>query len=181
MMRIIAITLPRAIGDEVAIIRRLLADGVDVIHLRKPEVGIGYCRSILEQLTEAERGRVVIHDFVTLYEEFGLRGIHLNRNVTHLPEDYRGTRTRSCHTLDEVVRYKAECDYLFLSPVFDSISKCDYHSRFSHEELQRAADAGVIDDRVIALGGVTFDKISYLESLHFGGVALSGAIYKIHD
>ena len=177
MLRI-AITRPGAIAGEVATVRRLLADGFDVVHLRKPEAGEEYCRRMLSELTPAERRRIVIHDYAALYEEFALRGVHLNRNVTQLPEKYCGTRTRSCHTLEEVVRYKAQCDYLFLSPIFDSISKEGYASAFSHQELCRAAREGIIDSRVVALGGVTPELIPYLASLGFGGVAMSGAVFK---
>lgn len=74
------------------------------------------------------------------------------------------------------MHYKDECDYLFLSPIFDSISKAGYRSAFSHEQLQRAADEGVIDRKVIALGGVTPERIPYLHSLGFGGVAMLGAL-----
>lgn len=174
----IAVTLPNVICGEVAIIRRLLADGIDIIHLRKPEADIDYCRALLEQLTPAERSKIVIHDYVTLYEEYALRGVHLNRNIPKLPAGYSGSRTRSCHSFDEVARYKDECDYLFLSPVFDSISKQGYRSAFTHDELVWASQQGIIDKKVVALGGVTADKIAYLESLCFGGVALSGAIYR---
>lgn len=172
----IAITPPYAIDGEVATIRHLLAHGFDVVHLRKGEAGIDYCRGLLGQLSAAERAKIVIHDYATLYEEFSLRGIHLNRVITHLPEGYRGSRTRSCHTLEEVIRYKDGCDYLFLSPIFDSISKRGYRSSFSHEDLQRAASEGIIDHRVIALGGVTPNRIPYLEALGFGGVAMMGAL-----
>ena len=173
----IVITLPNAIDGEATIIRRLLAGGIDIVHLRKPEAGINYCRALLMRLTETERSRIVIHDYATLYEEFSLRGIHQNRNITHLPDGYNGSYTRSCHSLSEVIRYKAECNYLFLSPIFDSISKEGYRSGFSHEELQEAANKGIIDSRVVALGGVTPDKISYLKSLNFGGIAMSGWAY----
>lgn len=174
----IAITLPDAISGEVATLRRLLTDGFDIVHLRKPNATIDYCRQLLGGLSVAERSRIVVHDYYSLYEEFGLKGVHLNRNIASLPSDYCGSRTRSCHSFEEVVRYKAEVDYLFLSPIFDSISKAGYHSAFSHEELRRAANEGIIDCRVIALGGVVPDKISYLESLGFGGAAMSGAVYK---
>lgn len=174
----IAITLPDAISGEVATIRRLLADGFDIVHLRKPNASIEYCRQLLAELSDAERSRIVVHDYYSLYREFALRGVHLNRNIASLPSDYCGSRTRSCHSFEEVVRYKAEVDYLFLSPIFDSISKAGYRSAFTHEELRRAANEGIIDRRVIALGGVTRDKLPYLESLGFGGVAMSGAVYK---
>ncbi|MBR2367740.1 MAG: thiamine phosphate synthase [Alistipes sp.] len=180
MLRI-AITLPEAIDGELAIIRRLLADGFDIIHLRKPNADTNYCRALLEQLTDKERARIVIHDYYPLYEEFALRGVHINKNVTHLPPDYSGSRSRSCHSLDEIRAYKEEYDYLFLSPIFDSISKRGYRSAFSHDELQNASDNNIIDAKVIALGGITEDKIPYLESLHFGGIAMSGAIYRHYD
>ncbi|MBO7198470.1 MAG: thiamine phosphate synthase [Alistipes sp.] len=176
-MKLIAITQPFAIDREDVIIRHLLANGFDIVHLRKPDAEIDYCRTLLEQLTPAERSRIVVHDYAPLYEEYALRGIHLNRNFTVYPTDYSGTRSRSCHTFEEVARYKDECDYIFLSPIFDSISKQGYLSKFNHEELLRASREGIIDTRVIALGGVTPERIEYLKSLHFGGAAMMGAIY----
>lgn len=172
----IAITRPDAICGETAIIRRLLANGFDIVHLRKPDADVDYCRGVLAELTSQERTRIVVHNHCALYEEFALRGIHLNKNVSYYPDSYRGTRTRSCHSFEEVVRFKHECDYLFLSPIFDSISKAGYHSAFSFEQLRKAADEGIIDSKVIALGGVTLDKIPLLESLGFGGVAMLGGI-----
>lgn len=174
----IAITLPDSISGEVATIRRLLANGFDIVHLRKPNATIDYCRQLLAEMSDAERSRIVVHDYYSLYREFALRGVHLNRNIASLPLDYCGSRTRSCHSFEEVVRYKTEVDYLFLSPIFDSISKAGYRSAFSHYELCQAARKGIIDSRVIALGGVTSDKLPYLESLGFGGAAMSGAVYK---
>ena len=73
--------------------------------------------------------------------------------------------------------YKDDYDYLFLSPIFNSISKQGDMSSFSDAELLQASKEGVIDRKVIALGGVTFDKIPYLKDLNFGGVAMIGAIY----
>jgi thiamine-phosphate pyrophosphorylase len=45
--------------------------------------------------------------------------------------------------------------------------------------LRKASDDGIIDEKIIALGGVTLDKIPYLKELNFGGVAMVGAIYNI--
>ena len=81
--------------------------------------------------------------------------------------------------MEEVEKYKAEYDYLFLSPIFDSISKVGYLSGFSERELLSASESGIIDKQVIALGGVTFERIHYLKMLNFGGVAMIGAIYNM--
>lgn len=178
-MKIIAITTPKVVAEDAHIIARLLDMGIDAIHLRKPDSDIGECRRLLCELSAEQRSKIIIHDYPELYDEFSLKGIHINKNVVSLPDDYRGFKSRSCHTFEELTRYKSDYDYLFLSPVFDSISKVGYRSRFSHDELQRAAAEGVIDDKVVALGGVTFDKIPYLESLNFGGVAMLGCLYNV--
>lgn len=178
-MKIIAITTPKIISDDGYIIRGLLDNGVDIVHLRKPESTIEECRELLSNLGDEYRARIVVHDYPELYYEFSLRGVHINKNIGTLPDGYDGLRTRSCHSFEEVVRYKDECDYLFLSPIFDSISKAGYHSAFDECSLRQASISGVIDSRVIALGGVTFNRIDYLRNLNFGGVAMSGAIYSV--
>lgn len=176
-MRIIAITSPKVIEDDVFLIQRLLEKGIDTIHLRKPDSGIHECRKLLEALASNQRSKIIIHDYPELYKEFSLKGIHVNKNVPCLPSDYKGYRTSSCHSLEEVQRYKNEYDYVFLSPIFDSISKVGYRSGLTKEELLEASAAGIIDEKVIALGGVTFDKIPYLKTLNFGGAAMIGGIY----
>lgn len=178
-MRIIALTTPKVTDDDAYIIKGLLDKGVDVIHFRKPLSSVDECRALLSTIDEDCRKRIIVHDYSELYYEFSLKGIHVNRSVARLPDGYDGFRSRSCHTFDEVVRYKSDYDYLFISPIFDSISKVGYRSGFDEGELQRLSKEGVIDDKVIALGGVTFDKIAYLKSLHFGGVAMLGALYSV--
>ena len=177
-MRIIEITTPKVDNRDAQIIRRLLASGVDIVHLRKPESGIEECREVLKQLSGHEREKIIVHNFPELYYEFSLKGIHVNRNIHTLPDGYDGFRTRSCHSFEEVQRFKNEYDYLFLSPIFNSISKVGYNAGFTGEELQKASDEGVIDGKVVALGGVTFESLPYLEKLNFGGAAMLGALYK---
>ena len=176
-MKIIAITSPEVIEADEYIIKVLIKQGIDIVHLRKPDSSIDECRNLLAKLTDEERRKIVIHDYPQLYLEFSLRGIHVNKNVTSLPEGYSGLKTRSCHSFEEVEMYKEDYDYLFLSPIFNSISKQGYMSAFTDAQLQQASKDGIIDRKVIALGGVTFDKIPYLKSLNFGGVAMIGAIY----
>ena len=178
-MKIIAITTPKASDDDASIIGHLLDRGIDIIHLRKPESRVSECRKILAALTAEQRSKIVIHDYPELYFEYSLKGIHINRNITSLPDGYCGFKSRSCHTLEEIAKYKDSYDYLLLSPIFDSISKAGYRSAFSLEELAQASKAGIIDERVIALGGVTLEKIPLLKALNFGGVAMMGAVYNI--
>ena len=63
---------------------------------------------------------------------------------------------------------------MFLSPVFDSISKQGYASHFSEEQLR-----GHVDARVMALGGVTAGKIPWLADVGFGGCAFLGYLFGV--
>ena len=176
-MKIIAITTPKMIDEDAYLISNLLKMGIHSIHLRKPEATINECRQLLTKLTDAERAKIIIHDYPELYTEFSLKGIHINKNITSLPDGYNGFKTRSCHSFEEIERYKTEYDYLFLSPIFDSISKVGYKSNFTKEELLKASTQGIIDSKVIALGGITLDMLPYFKELNFGGIAMIGGIY----
>lgn len=175
-MKWIAITSPSFLDGEADFITRLFACGVDTVHLRKPGASAAECARLLDRISAAARSRIVIHDFFELAAPFGLLGIHLNARRNEVPDGYTGHVSRSCHSLDEVKRYRPECDYVFLSPIFDSVSKQGYRSAFTPETLSGASEDGIIDGRVIALGGVTPDRIPYLRALGFGGAAMLGCV-----
>lgn len=172
----IVITSPSFFDGEAQFLHRLFAHGVDIVHLRKPGATHEDCARLLDGLSADDRKRIVIHDFFELARPYGLRGIHLNARRSTVPDEWQGHLSRSCHSLDEVRRYKDACDYVFLSPIFDSVSKQGYASAFTDETLKQASLDGIIDDKVIALGGVTPDKISYLQQLGFGGAAMLGCV-----
>lgn len=172
----IVITSPSFFDGEAQFLHRLFAHGVDIVHLRNPGATPEDCARLLDGLSADDRKRIVIHDFFEFAWPYGLRGIHLNARRSTVPDGWRGHVSRSCHSLDEVRRYKDACDYVFLSPIFDSVSKQGYASAFTDETLKQASLDGIIDDKVIALGGVTPDKISYLQQLGFGGAAMLGCV-----
>ena len=173
------ITSPSFFPGEALFIHRLFAHGVDIVHLRKPGATADDCAKLLDGLTSDDRRRIVIHDFFELAEPYGLRGIHLNARRSTVPGGYEGHISRSCHSFEEVWRYKDACDYVFLSPIFDSISKQGYASAFTDNALKQALKDGIIDHKVVALGGVTPDKISYLRQLGFGGAAMLGCVNRL--
>ncbi len=192
-MKLIAITKPDFYDGEAAFIKRLFESGFDIVHLRKPfcrdearcvhnndvarRVHIDCICNILNELSSEERSKIVVHDYPELYYEFSLKGIHINKNIVKYPEGYQGFKTRSCHSLEEVKLYKNDFDYVFLSPIFDSISKQGYKSAFTEEVLRDASREGIIDEKVVALGGVTYDRISLLKDLGFGGAAMMGGVF----
>lgn len=177
-MEWIVITSPGFLQGEADFIDRLFNHGLDRLHLRKPGAGIGECRRLLDGISREWLPRIVVHDNFGLCREYGLGGVHLNGRNPMAPPNHEGSVSRSCHSLEEISRYKGECDYLTLSPIFNSISKQGYMAAFEPGQLAAARDSGLIDSRMMALGGVTLENIPRVRELGFGGVAILGDVWQ---
>ena len=176
-MKLIVITTPVFLPDEAAHINALFEAGLEILHLRKPHSSVDEVESLVQSVSEPFRNRIILHEHFGLVEKYGLKGIHLNARNPVAPEGYHGHISRSCHSLQEVEEWKPSCDYVFLSPIYDSISKEGYGAHFTAEQLQDARLRGLIDEKVVALGGICADNIPEVNSFGFGGVALLGDIW----
>lgn len=176
-MKLILITSPTYFVEEDKIITALFEEGLDILHLRKPDTAPIYAERLLSLIPEQYHKRIVVHGHFYLKDEYRLKGVHLNHRNPNLPANYKGHISRSCHSLEEVREHKRNCDYVFLSPVFDSISKLNYHSNYTPEEMKKAHKAGIIDKKVIALGGIDQNNIRQVKDYGFGGVAILGDIW----
>lgn len=176
-MKLIVLTTPDFFVEEDKILNSLFEEGLDLLHLRKPGTEPVYSERLLTLLPEEHHAQIVVHDHFYLKEEFHLKGIHLNQRNPNPPTDYQGHISRSCHSIDELTAAKKMCDYVFLSPIYDSISKEEYYSAFSDDALQKAANEGLIDHKVMALGGVTDENMKELRDLGFGGVVILGDLW----
>ena len=165
-------------SGEALFIDRLFGHGLDLLHLRKPGSTIEACRELLRQIPERWHSRIVLHDHFPLTGEFHLHGVHLNRRCPHAPDGYTGSISCSCHSLEEVAKKKPTSDYVFLSPIFNSISKAGYEAAFSTAALHKAAAESLIDNKVYALGGVSKEHIAQLKELSFGGAAFLGDVWR---
>lgn len=180
--KLIIITLPDFFEGEADIINKLFANGIQHLHLRKPEATKEQLASWIEKIETDFRSRIVLHDHHDLAFEYGLGGIHLNsRNPKLLREGWGGSISRSCHSIAEVEACQGDYDYVFLSPIFDSISKQGYRAAFSKEELADAKARGILSRNVYALGGVTFDNLKEVEQLGFYGAALLGGFWETYS
>ena len=178
MIRIL-ITSDHDVEREAERIGELLRSDFDILHLRKPSWNIDRCRRLLDEVDSQLYGRIVVHDHYPLCKEYGLRGVHLTGRHPNLPQGMRPKHIScSCHTLQEVILRKQEMTYLFLSPIFDSISKVGYKSPFPYSVLKEAEKNGIIDQQVIALGGVDYSKVALVQEMGFGGYAMLGNIWQ---
>lgn len=176
-MKLIVITRPDFFPGEAEAITTLFYYGLEILHLRKPESDITEIESLLDKIPEEYHSRIVVHEHFQLVNRYHLKGIHLNRRNPHVPQDYKGHISCSCHSLEEVKQHKPSCNYVFLSPIFDSISKAGYSSAFTANQLQEAHRQGIIDSRVMALGGLDSERMNDIKQFGFGGAVLLGDIW----
>ena len=175
-MKLIVVTTPTFFVEEDQILTALFEEGLDILHLRKPETPAMYSERLLTLIPQKYHKRIVTHEHFYLQEECGLMGIHLNKRNPNIPEDYSGHVSCTCRSLTELEVKKRVYDYVFLSPVFDSITN-PRPSAFTLEDLCRAAETHQIDNKVMALGGVRLENIPQIHDLHFGGAVVMGDLW----
>ncbi len=180
-MKLILITTPTFFIEEDKILTTLFEEGLDYLHLRKPDTAPMFSERLLTLIPGQYHKRIVTHDHFYLKEEFNLMGIHLNHRNPNPPENYRGHISCSCHSIEEVKKRKGPCNYVFMSPVFNSISKQNYLSTYSAEDIRKAAKENIIDKKVIALGGINDQTIPLIKDYGFGGAAILGDLWNRFD
>lgn len=176
-MKLIVVTAPTFFVEEDKIITTLFEEGLDILHLRKPETPAMYSERLLTLIPKQYHKRIVTHEHFYLQEEFNLMGIHLNVRNPKEPHDFSGHISCTCHSLDEVRNKKHFYDYLFLSPIYDCITKDGVSSGFEAKELRQAGKERIIDNKVMALGGITPNNILEIKDYGFGGAVVVGDLW----
>lgn len=176
-MKLILITLPHFFDGEAETLTGLFRSGLETLHIRKPGASVQEMEQLLRRLPTEYLPRIVTHEHFQLARTYGLKGIHLNSRNKDIPTGHTGHVSCSCHSLAEVTAHKDTCHYVFLSPIYDSISKDGYTSAYTHEVLYKARQKKIIDSRVMALGGVSLEHLPEISSLGFGGAAVLGDVW----
>ncbi len=178
----IVITLPRVMeGEAEALLEICKEPRAPIVHIRKPESSEREVEFLLDRLkvSGCDMSRLTIHYNEPLARKYGLGGVHLHGEELEKGAGAGLRRSLSTHSWKEVQQYAGRVDYLFISPLFDSISKPGYRSGLDPEEtFSRLAHH---DGRVVALGGVSADTMTQVERLGFDGAAGLGAVWSVDE
>lgn len=177
-MKLAVMTQPTFFVEEDKILTSLFDEGLDNLHLYKPDSSPMYSERLLTLLSDDYYGKITVHDNFYLKEEYKLHGIHIDGASTHVPNGYRGHVSRTCTRLEELKEAKKNADYVFLKYIFDSQTEPGQKATFTETQLKEAANRGLIDRHVYALGGMNLDNIRIAKDLGFGGVVISGDLWK---
>lgn len=173
-MKLLVMTKPTFFVEEDKLLSALFDEGVDGLHINKPGSAPMYSERLLTLLPEECLPAIVVHDHFYLKEEYGLRGIHFNDDDTIPPIGYKGYTSRTCHSFDQILKFKKNSQYVFLSDAFNGKGP-------SLSALEEASSQGLIDKKVYAAGGITVETIKTARQLGFGGVVVCGDLWSHFD
>lgn len=180
-MKLIIMTKSTFFVEEDKILVTLFEEGMDNLHLYKPETSPVYSERLLSLIPEDYYNKITVHDHFYLKDEYRLSGIHIDTPNLTPPLNYKGHISRTCTKLEQLKDMKKQSNYVFLRNIFDSQSEPDQKSNFTMNELEMAASSGLIDKKVYALGGMNIDNLQVAKELGFGGVVICGDLWNRFD
>jgi thiamine-phosphate pyrophosphorylase len=188
--QLVLLTAPTAQPNEPHVLTELLTQDLGRLHLRKPGWTAAQLEALIRALPPQFHARLVLHAYPELVRQYQLGGLHLTeraraaarRRPILLPGQ---TLSTSFHSLAQISQHRRRYDYVFLSPIFDSLSKAGYASNFDLGDLQRALPALAARPGyrppVLALGGIEAQNISLVQQAGFAGAAVLGAVWQRAD
>lgn len=173
---------PNFLPSETEALCWLFEKGLQRFHVRKKTQNLAEVRAYIQQIPQVHHTKIVLHNHFELLAEFeGIGGLHFNvQNPFSLAvvEQYpQKIYTESVHSLAEISKIDAHISYCFLSPIYDSISKQNYHSSFEEKELQYFFSQYQGKTKVVALGGIRGENLKKTLSMGFDNVAILGYIW----
>ena len=180
-MKLIIMTKSTFFVEEDKILVTLFEEGMDNLHLYKPLTSPVYSERLLSLIPEDFYNKITVHDHFYLKEEYRLNGIHIDTPTLTPPLNYKGHISRTCTKLEQLKEMNKQSNYVFLRNIFDSQSEPEQKSDFTMNDLEKAADNGLIDKKVYALGGMNTDNLQIARDLGFGGVVICGDLWNRFD
>ncbi|MCW3122536.1 MAG: hypothetical protein JWQ38_2028 [Flavipsychrobacter sp.] len=191
-MKLIVITPETDVADETMLVNSLFNNGLQKLHLRKMGYAEQDYRNYIGRIEAQYHTRIVIHACFELATELHLGGVHLNSMVresehmnTQLKDIASDKISTSFHSWNEIADNEFLYSYVFISPVFDSISKEGYKAAIdldgAVEIKQQLATQGKHYPEIIGLGGVGIPQLKILSEKGFDGAAMLGSIWLSAD
>lgn len=175
----ILISEPDFFDGEAGMINALFADGLLCLHLRKPDATLNEIRQLMEKIETNFHPRIMLHSHFELANEYSVRGLHFNERNKGLIGQYAGfsgTKSSTAHSIEALDCIPPGIDYVFFSPLFPSISKSGYRQEWDFARLKKALQQSR-NFKVVALGGITPDRIDEVHALGFDDYAMLGSVW----
>lgn len=181
---------------ELSLANEMLERGLPLLHIRKPHFTFDELQNWVQKISYQHRHRLVIHipalvmnNNEQVFQQYAELINSLNSQFTHLSTSncsFVNNHVQKLPYLSTTVHNTTECEKLstshqrvFLSPVFTSISKKDYHPTV--DWISFLQDWKYPWIQTVALGGITLNHLSSIRAMGFCDFALLGAIWQADE
>jgi len=174
--------------DLVGIVHACLAAGLPAVQVREKDLPAAELAQLCRRLrvaVQARGGLLVVNDRVDVALAVGADGVQRTGASLSVAEirEIAGTRVRigaSVHSLAEAADAEAQgADWITFGPVFDTASKRGYGPPQGADRLRAVTAA--IRLPVIAIGGITPERVRIVRDAGAAGVAVISAILAATD
>ena len=186
-MKLIVLSPSEKRESEISFLLNMFEQGLPAYHLRKIKFSTRELKNFISEIPEKYHNRIVIHTHHELALKFNLQGIYISsaykkrKYSTWLRVKWLRLRrnklqiSRAFRSTEDLVDLKSKFNYVFLSPVFDSLSG-NFQAGFSERNLRTALKETKY--HVVARGGISVETIQKAKELGFWGVAFYSSIWK---
>lgn len=188
ILELIVISSPSPVEHEFDFVNQMLDEGLECFHLRKPDLDkAGYLKT-LQLIKPKYLKRVMLHDHFALALKYNVRGLYiknevLQKNSEELKSVMAAAKRKGLllstgvHSIEDLTSLPKAVDYIFVSPVFDSISKPGYKANIDLEKIAIAINKTGRKSKIVALGGVDVHNLGIVKETGFDGAAVLGAVW----
>ncbi|MGQ8869444.1 thiamine phosphate synthase [Myroides sp. TSA_177.3] len=189
----VVITPPYHHPKEISLANTMLERGLPLLHIRKPDFTFEQLQEWIENISYQHHDKLVIHipspvinNYPKVFKQYVQLINSLKAQYAHLSTDncsFVNNYAQKLPYLSTSVHNSTECEKLstrhqrvFLSPVFDSISKIAYQPTLHWPSF--LADWKYPWIQTVALGGITPDYLATVRNMGFDDFAVLGAIWQ---
>lgn len=190
-MKLSVYTHPDKYPQEAYWINSLLDNGLDYLHIYKPNWDKRRLTALLNEIEFSYYSKVIIHAFDFILEEEPVYGFHFSKKFISSLERpqallkmniLQGYGHKISLSLPDLQQYDRDffdyADRVVISPVYTSLSKENHHPSIPLVTYKPFIEKHH-DKDFIALGGVTPIKLEELQSLGFNSAAFLSYIWNI--
>jgi thiamine-phosphate pyrophosphorylase len=182
----ILISNPISVPNEISLIHSIFAEGLELLHVRKPDFLETEMKTFLLDIGLEFRPKIVLHNHHHLADELNINRFHFSEKerirLTTTPDRFLNPvryKSTATHSIEDFNALENDFEYAFLSPIYPSISKSDYVSKINHlEEIKNRTNSST---KLVALGGISAENIQQTLVNGFDDIALLGTIWNSNN
>jgi thiamine-phosphate pyrophosphorylase len=180
---LIIISSPTTIANEADYINALFEEGLEILHLRKPDILGDELKLLFDNINPVYYSQIALHQHHEIINEKGIARLHFTE-VKRKEMSEEGLKqleksnhilSTSIHQIEDYPQLSPCFSYTFFGPVFNSISKRGYTSTLSNGFVFPVEKS---HSKVIAIGGINATNMQQAMNMKFNGVGVLGAIWE---